>query len=126
MIEIAAIVYSVLAGIVVLFQITISAGAPWGKFTMGGFYLEVLPKKLRIAALVQALLVVATALIVLVEANLLLAELLSISRVGIWIVVVIYFVSSILNLITSSRWERRIGAPIAISMLVTSLIVALA
>lgn len=125
MIEIAAITYTVLAIIVIIFQFALAVGAPWGKLTMGGVHSGVLPKKLRITAIVQALLVSGTVLIVLVEANLLLPELKTVSKISIWFVVLLYMISSILNLITSSVWERRIGAPIALSMLICSIIVAL-
>jgi hypothetical protein len=125
MTEIAAITYSVLAVIVILFQLALAAGAPWGKLTMGGFHPGVLPTKLRIAALLQALLIAATVLIVLIEASLILSNLQSISRVGIWFVVAIYTASSLLNLITTSKWERRTGGPIALGMLASSLLVAL-
>lgn len=125
LVEIAAITYTVLAIIVILFQFALAAGAPWGKLTMGGFHSGVLPNKLRIAALLQALLIAATVLIVLIEANSLLPELQTISRIGIWFVVAIYAASSILNLITTSKWERRTGGPIALGMLASSLLIAL-
>jgi len=91
---------------------------------MGGVHPGVLPKKLRIAAVMQALLVAVTVLIVLVEANLLLPELQTVSKISIWFVVLLYIISSILNLITSSKWERRVGAPVALCMLTCSLTVA--
>lgn len=125
MTEIAAITYATLGSIVILFQLALAAGAPWGKLTMGGFHPGVLPTKLRIAALLQALLIAATALIVLIEASLILSDLQSISRIGIWFVVLLYIISSILNLITSSKWERRTGGPIALGMLASSLFIAL-
>ncbi len=125
MVEIAAITYTVLAIIVILFQFALAAGAPWGKLTMGGLHSGVLPKKLRIAAGAQALLIAVTVLVVLVEANLLMPELQPISRIGIWFVVILYTISSILNLITSSTWERRTGGPVSVCMLICSLIIAL-
>ena len=125
MAEIAAIIYTALAITLVLFQLALAAGAPWGKITMGGLHPGVLPAKLRVAAVAQAILVAGTALIVLVEADRLLPDLQSVSSIGIWFVVILYTISSILNLITSSKWERRTGAPIALSMLISSIIVAL-
>lgn len=124
MVEFAAILHSLLAVLVILFQLTIATGAPWGELTMGGVHPGVLPKKLRIAAVMQALLVAVTVLIVLVEANLLLPELQTVSKISIWFVVLLYIISSILNLITSSKWERRVGAPVALCMLTCSLTVA--
>jgi len=123
-VEFAAILHSLLAVLVILFQLTIATGAPWGELTMGGVHPGVLPKKLRIAAVMQALLVAVTVLIVLVEANLLLPELQTVSKISIWFVVLLYIISSILNLITSSKWERRVGAPVALCMLTCSLTVA--
>lgn len=125
MLEIAAIIYTVFAIIVILFQLALAAGAPWGKLTMGGFHPGVLPKKLRIAAVAQALLIICTALIVLTEAKLMFVELQPVSKFGIWLVVAIYTTVTILNLITSSRWERYTGAPVAFIMLTSSLYIAL-
>ncbi|MNH45818.1 hypothetical protein D3C79_1083800 [compost metagenome] len=45
-------------------------------------------------------------------------------NVAIWFVVAFSVLSTILNLITRSVWERRIWAPVSVLMLITSLIVA--
>ena len=108
-----------------LFHLALAVGAPWGKLTMGGFYGGVLPTKLRITALLQALLIAATIIIVLARANLWFSNLQSLADTSIWFVVALFAVSTVLNIITRSTWERRMGVPIAGGMFVSSLVIAL-
>lgn len=124
MIEVAAIAYLTLATVLVLFHLTLAAGAPWGNLTMGGSHTGVLPKKFRIAAILQALLILVTVVIVITEAGIWFSSFRTITSVGIWFIVILFSTSSILNLITRSVWERRMGAPIALCMLVCSIIIA--
>ncbi len=92
---------------------------------MGGKFPGRFPPKMRVAALVQIVLLVAVAFIVLIRAGLLAEEYYDISRPGIWFVVVLFVVSTILNTITPSKKERMMGAPIAAVLLVSSIIVAM-
>jgi hypothetical protein len=55
--EIAAIVAVTLLGVVVVFQIALALGAPLGEAAWGGRHAGVLPKRLRIASGLAALLV---------------------------------------------------------------------
>ena len=125
MTEIAALTYTVLGIILIIFHLALAVGAPWGRLTMGGFYEGVLPKKLRVAAVAQALLIVVTIIIVLAKANLWFNSLQSLASIGIWLVVALFAISSVLNLITSSAWERHTGGPASVCMLICSLIIAL-
>jgi len=125
MLETAIFIYSVLGIILILFHLALAVGAPWGKLTMGGFYEGVLPTKLRITALLQALLIAVTIILVLAKANLWFSNLQPIADTGIWFVVALFAISTVLNLITRSVWERRMGVPIAGGMFVSSLLIAL-
>ncbi|MHA1157636.1 MAG: hypothetical protein ACTSP2_02655 [Alphaproteobacteria bacterium] len=51
MTEIAAYLFSVLAGFAALFQMALVAGAPWGERTLGGRWPGTLPPALRPVAL---------------------------------------------------------------------------
>lgn len=58
-----------LSAIAILFQLALASGAPWGHLAMGGKYPGVFPPPLRIAAVVQALLIAFFALIVLTRSG---------------------------------------------------------
>jgi len=73
---------------VVLFQLALALGAPWGAMAMGGKFPVRLPSTMRIAALAQA-------------------------------------VSAILNMITPSKRERMLWAPVSVVFLVCATCVAL-
>ena len=119
----SAILYAIISGVVVAFQVALAAGAPWGEYAMGGAFPGQFPPELRIAALVQAALLVGLAVIVLARAGLV-ALWSRPARWLIWVVVVFSALSLVLNLITPSAGERAIWAPIAFLLLVSSAVVA--
>ena len=120
-----AIIFAVLALVVICFQVVLLLGAPWGRLTWGGKYPGRLPRFMRIVAGVSALLLAGFALTVLVRAGVLVPSLLPASRVAIWIVVGYSVVGIVANATTKSRWERILWLPTTVGMLVCSLIVAL-
>jgi hypothetical protein len=120
----AALVYAIITLGVVGFQIALAAGAPWGAFAMGGAFPGQFPPALRIAALVQAALLLGLAAIVLARAGLILPGWTRAARWLIWFVVAFAALSLVLNLITPSGGERIIWAPTAFLLLLSSSIVA--
>jgi len=122
--RIAASLYAIISLGVVAFQIALAAGAPWGAFAMGGAFPGQFPPALRMAALIQAALLVGLAAIVLARADLILPAWSRASRWLVWIVVAFSAVSLVLNLITPSAGERAIWVPIALLLLISSAIMA--
>ena len=122
--RIAALFYAIISLAVVAFQVALAAGAPWGAFAMGGAFPGQFPPALRIAALVQAVLLLALAVVVLARAGVLLPGWSRVSRWLIWFVVAFAALSFVLNLITPSAGERAIWAPVTFLMLISSGIVA--
>lgn len=122
----AALIYAVISLGIIAFQIALAAGAPWGAFAMGGAFPGQFPPTLRIAALVQAALLATMAAVVLAHAGFILPSWMRVSRWLIWIVVAFAALSLILNLITPSAGERAIWAPVALILLISSGIVAIA
>jgi hypothetical protein len=120
----AAFLYAIISSGVVAFQVALAAGVPWGAFAMGGAFPGQFPPALRIAALIQAALLVGMATVVLARADLILPRWSRVSRWLVWIVVAFAVLSLILNLITPSAGERAIWAPIAFLLLISSSIVA--
>jgi hypothetical protein len=120
----AAILYAVISVGVVLFQIALAAGAPWGGFAMGGAFPGQFPPALRLTALIQAALLVGMAVVVLARAGLILPGWSRASGWLIWFVVGFSALSLVLNLVTPSAGERAIWAPVALALLASSAVVA--
>ena len=89
---------------------------------MGGAFPGRFPLPLRIAALVQAALIAAMAVVVLSRAGLIFPR--WPGRRWVWTVVAFAAVSLGLNLITPSAPERAIWAPVALLLLASSALVA--
>ena len=123
-VRVAALVYATVSGGMVAFQVALAAGTPWGAYAMGGAFPGQFPPALRIAALVQAAIIVGMAAVVLSRAGLVLPGWSRVSRRLVWAVVAFTAVSLVLNLITPSPGERAIGAPAAFLLLVSSAVVA--
>jgi hypothetical protein len=122
--RVAAIIYAIVSLGVVLFQIALAAGAPWGAYAMGGAFPGQFPPALRIAAMIQAVLLAGMAAVILARAGLILPGWSRASRWLAWVVVAFASVSLVLNLITPSAGERAIWAPTALLLLISSAIVA--
>ena len=98
----AALLYTAVSVGVVIFQIMLAAGAPWGAYAMGGAFPGQFPLALRIAALAQAALIAGMAIVVLSRAGLVLAGWSEVTRWLVWCVVALAAVSLVLNLMTPS------------------------
>jgi hypothetical protein len=122
--RLAALVYGVISLAVIAFQIALAAGAPWGAYAMGGAFPGQFPPELRVAAIVQAVILAGLALVVLARAGVAVPRWSRTSRWLIWVVVAFSALSLMLNLITPSAGERALWAPVALIMLVSSVIVA--
>ena len=122
--RIAGIVYTAATAIVVAFQIALALGAPWGAYAMGGAYPGQFPPAMRVAALIQAGILLGFAGIVLARAGIALRAWERVSRWMVWVVVAFAALSLVLNLITPSAGERMLWAPVALVLLVCSLLVA--
>ena len=125
MITAAAALFALVTVGVIAFQLALALGAPWGAYAMGGSFPGRYPRSMRVAALGQAAVLALLAVIVLSEAGLVLPQIADAAPWAIWLVVLFSGVSLVLNVITPSAGERRIWVPVAVVLLVSSLIVAL-
>jgi hypothetical protein len=121
----AAQIFSVLIIVAVGFQLALAAGMPWGRLAMGGKYPGRFPPPMRVAAVVQAAVLVALAVVVLARAGMVLTDWHSLSTKLIWGVVGFSGLSAFVNLITPSKWERILWAPVGIGLTACSVLVAL-
>lgn len=124
-VQIAVYVFLVLQGALVLFQLALAAGAPWGSLAMGGRFPGRFPPAMRVAAVVQVVLYVLMAAIIVSRAGVALPEWREVSRVAVWVVVALMAAAVAMNVITPSKWERRIWAPVALALFACGLVVAL-
>jgi hypothetical protein len=108
-----------------MLQVVMAIGAPWGHLAMGGRYPGKYPIRIRVAALVQAVLLALLAVIVLIRARIILPDFFEATDIGIWVVVAIYGISLVMNLITASKWEKILWVPVALILTVGSLVIAL-
>ena len=124
-VTISAIIFTFLSAILILFQLALTFGMPWGEASMGGKFPGKYPPKMRIVSLINSLILIIITLIVLIKADILLPQYRSISNIAIYFVVGFSAVTTILNIITPSKIERKIWAPVAMMLLITSIIVTI-
>jgi len=120
-----AYLFALLTLIVFLFQMALAAGMPWGHLAMGGRYPGKFPPNMRIGAVVQGVLIAFLGMVVLSRAGVAFPGFSNLSNILIWVAVAISGVSLVLNLLTQSKWERVLWAPVGLLMTVSSLVVAL-
>jgi hypothetical protein len=120
----AARVFAALTAIVCVFQLALAAGAPWGAYAMGGAFPGVMPPPMRVAAVVQVVVLAAVALVVLSRAGVMLPTWRRASGFLIYLIVALLGISVVLNLITPSPIERLIWAPVAAVLFLSALRVA--
>jgi hypothetical protein len=123
---VAALGFALASAVAVAFQVALALGAPYGAYAMGGAYPGRWPPRLRIAAVVQAIVIAGLAVIVLSDAGLVAPGLADDLPSLVWLAVAFSALSTFLNAISRSSGERRIWLPVAALMLVTSLLVAIA
>ena len=121
----AGITFGVVAVGVIAFQVALALGAPWGAYAMGGVFPGRYPPPMRVAAVVQAVLIGLLALAVLSAAGLVLPDLIAAIPWLAWAAVAVSALAVILNALSRSIGERRIWVPVAVVMLISSLLVAM-
>ena len=120
----AALTFNLLAVLVIIFQLALALGMPWGELTWGGSFPGALPPYMRGVCVVSALLLTAFVGVVSVRAGLLLPGLQNTSRKLIWVVVAYSALGVVANIITPSFWERVVWLPMALGLFVSSFVVA--
>ena len=123
---IAALIQAVISLGVVIFQLALAAGAPWGEFTMGGQYKGTLPRSLRMGAAVSAVIMLAQAGHYLAQARLV-PKLLDPTGDNVvnWIWFGFSLAGLILNSISRSKKERNTWVPVLLASSVCTVLVAL-
>jgi hypothetical protein len=120
-----AYMFTLLTLIVIVFQFALALGAPWGEYTLAGKYPGKLPPKLKLAAVMQILVLVVFSLIMLTRSGLILEQFFNISRVAIWFVAGFFILGSATNLTSPSQKEKLLWGPVNIILLILSILTAL-
>jgi hypothetical protein len=119
--SIAAVGFVCLAG----FQVALASGAPWGSAAWGGGH-DRLPRPLRIASAISAVVWLAAALLVLGRAGFSISPVPpEVARWGTWVLVGLLAAGALMNLASSSRWERFLMSPFALLLSALCLVAAL-
>lgn len=119
------IYFLIVAIFVSALQIALALKAPLGSYTMGGRYEGVLPKPLRIAAIIQVVILWIFVYIVSASSELIKNQPAFVSHVLLWFVVVFFFFGTIMNLTSKSKKERNLFGPINLITFVLLLILAI-
>jgi hypothetical protein len=124
---IAGIVALVLFAGLVVFQLALAAGAPWGRAAYGGQNPGVLPARFRVSSGIAAVVWTGVALVVARHAGIPVWAPLPDAwlPVVVWVVVGLLALAVVLNTITRSTVERAIWMPTTLLMLAATLTVAL-
>jgi hypothetical membrane protein len=110
---------------IAIFQISLALGAPLGEFTMGGKYPGKLPDNMRIAAILQIIVLFVFAVIVVSKSGLAFESLYNIAKIGIWVVFAFFIFGSFLNLFSPSKKEKMVMGPLNIIALICTFMVAI-
>lgn len=111
--------------VIAAFQAALALGAPLGRAAWGGAH-ERLPTHLRIGSTVAILIWLLAALIVLARGGLAVVQLpTAVVEWGTWALVVVNVLGAIVNIASSSPWERFGWAPLALILAILCLTLAL-
>lgn len=123
---VAALIQAIISLGVVIFQVALVAGAPWGEYTMGGQHPGTLPGRFRLTAAVSALIMLAQSGHYLAQAGIL-NPVLSPEPNAIvnWIWFGFAVLGALMNSISRSKKERNTWVPVLLVSAVCTLLVAL-
>lgn len=108
---------------VAAFQLLLALGVPWGRAAWGGGQATLSPE-LRVASSISMAVFIGAALVVLGRAGYLGLRFSGALRIGTWLLAVLMGLGSVMNLASSSPWERFVWAPVALLLAVSSFVVA--
>lgn len=109
----------------VVFQLGLASGRPWGRFAWGGQHEGALPRNLRIASGASILVYALLAAVVADRAGLVDVLGDGVARVATWVVVGYLGLGVLMNLASRSRAERLVMTPVAAVLCAAAVVVAL-
>jgi hypothetical protein len=109
-----SVCYALLASLPFMMHLAVLAGAPLGRFTVGGRFSGKLPPLWRVLAVVQASLLAGMAIVVLDRGGVLSLDL---PPVWFWFVLGLTGLTFVANAASPSRAERMLWTPVILGML---------
>lgn len=122
----AAYVFTGLLALLVLFQLALAAGAPWGALAFGGQNKGTLPVGYRIASGVSILIYGFLGVLALDRVGAIDLLPAGFSEVGMWVVFGFLCLGTLMNAISRSKPERYTMTPVVIVLAGLALVIALA
>ncbi len=121
----AAVLSSVILGLLAVFQLGLALGAPWGRLAWGGRHDGRLPARLRVGSAVSIGLYAVFAVILLDRAGVVQAiSSASVVRVGSWVLVGYFALGVVMNAMSRSTAERAVMTPTTLALAVGAVLVA--
>lgn len=111
-------------GVVAVFQLLLALGAPWGEAAFGGYNEGTLPPELRVVSSVSMIVLIGAAFVVLGRAGHWGYRFSGVFHVGTWALVVILALGALMNLASSSAWERFGWAPFTLLLAMATFVIA--
>ncbi|MFZ0453486.1 MAG: hypothetical protein WCE54_02575 [Ignavibacteriaceae bacterium] len=124
-IETAAVSCVIIFFVISIFQFLLAFGAPFGNLAWGGKY-RILPFPLRIGSFISGLIFIISAIVMMEKIKLItVINSPALISVLIWLLVIIFGLSGIGNFMSKSKWEKRIMTPIALTLFLLCLVIAI-
>ncbi|WML39523.1 hypothetical protein RCG19_20450 [Neobacillus sp. OS1-2] len=123
-IYVSSIIVAILFVSIAVFQLLLSLGYPLGEFAMGGYY-KVLPKKLRIASVVNALILFFMGFVFLKHTNVLIGLDFLSTNILVWISTIFLGLNTVANLLSRSKKERFVMTPLSGFTFILCLVISL-
>lgn len=120
----ALVFFVFLTSIVIIFQICLAIGLPWGAASMGGKFPGKYPPKMRFVAVLNSFILFFITIIVISRTGYLFSTIFPFSKLMIWFIVLFFCIATIMNSITPSKIER-IWIPVLVFQAITCIIIAL-
>ncbi|MCS0791302.1 hypothetical protein NX021_24540 [Cytobacillus firmus] len=111
-IYISSIAVSIMFVSISVFQVLLSLGYPLGEYAMGGYY-KVLPKKLRIVSVINAVILLSMGFVFLQHTDVLNGFNFLPTNILVWVITVFLGLNTIANLLSQSKKERFIMTPLS-------------
>jgi uncharacterized membrane protein SirB2 len=109
---ILSIVVAIMFVSISIFQVLLFLGYPLGEYAMGGLY-RVLPKKLRIVSIINAIILLFMGLVFLQHTNVFNSFNFLPTNILVWVITIFLGLNTITNLISQSKKERFIMTPLS-------------
>jgi len=108
------------------FQVLLALGVPLGHLAWGGAYTR-LPAALRVASLASSVICALGAILVLERTGVIIVfDRPGAVRFIVWVLTILFGLSTIGNLTSKSKWEKRVMTPVAATLALMCLVVSIA